>query len=108
MNKEEADYLYLDREKGRIEYELHNALESGTEADLREAITRVEEFKTLKFGPDEPVTIASVLQDLCDLTQAHEILDSDTLEDISLVEFQDMIFQKVDLLADLLGIELEG
>lgn len=104
----EADYLYLDREKERIEYELHNALESGSEADIREAITRVEEYKTLKFGPEEPVTVASVLQDLCDLSQATEINDSETGEQIILIDYQDMIFQKVDILADVLGVELKG
>ncbi len=108
MNQEETDYLYLDRKKGRIEYELRNALESGTEADLREIITQFEEFKALKFGLEEPVTVASVLQDLCDLSQATEIKDSETGKQINLIEYQDMIFQKVDLLADMLGIELEG
>lgn len=104
----ETDYLYLDREKGRIEYDLHNALESGNEADLQEIIARVEEFKALKFGPEEPVTVASVLQDLCDLSQATEIKDSETGKQISLIEYQDLIFQKVDMLADVLGTELEG
>lgn len=104
----EADYLYLDREKGCIEYDLHNALESGSKADLREAIARVEEFKDLKFGPEEPVTVASVLQDLCDLSQATEIKDSETSEQISLIDYQDMIFQKVEILASILGAELEG
>ena len=108
MNKEEADYLYLDRKKGRIEYELRNALESGSEADIREVIECIEEFKALMFGPEEPVTAASVLQDLCDLSQATEIKDSETGNPISLIEYQDMIFQKVELLADVLGVELKG
>lgn len=43
----ETDYLYLDREKNRIENELHNVLESGSKAELREAIARIEEYKAL-------------------------------------------------------------
>lgn len=100
----EADCLYLDREKNRIENELHSILESGSKADLREAITRIEEYKTLKFGPEEPITVKSVLQDLCDLTQAENIATDG--EQISMADFQDLVFQNVDALADMLGVEL--
>lgn len=103
----EADYLYLDREKNRIENELHRVLESGSKADLREAITRIEEYKMLKFGPEEPITVKSVLQDLCYLTQANFIKDEETGEQISMEDYQELVFQNVDMLADLLGIELE-
>lgn len=48
------------------------------------------------------------MQDLCDLSQATEIKDSEAGKKISLIEYQDLIFQKVDLLADVLGVELRG
>lgn len=51
MNK--GAYLYLNREKGRIECDLHNALESGTKEDLEDIIEWIEEFKNLKFGQTE-------------------------------------------------------
>ena len=49
----EGAYLYLDREKGRIECDLHNVLESGTKEDLEDIIEWIEEFKNLKFGQTE-------------------------------------------------------
>lgn len=103
----EMDYLYLDQEKNRIENELHNVLESGNEQDLREAIARVEEYKALKYGPDEPITAKSVLQDLAELSMAIGIKNTENGESITLIEFQDMVFNRVDQLADILGIKLE-
>ncbi|MDT2743922.1 hypothetical protein [Enterococcus asini] len=49
----EGTYLYLDREKERIEYDLHNALESGTKEEIDEVIERIEEYKKLKFEQTE-------------------------------------------------------
>lgn len=104
----EADYLYLDREKGRIEYELSNALDSGSKAELDEMIERIEEYKALKFGSEEPITVKSVLQELSDLSQGVAITNADTGKPVSLEDFQDLVFQKVEMLASILGAELEG
>ena len=107
MNKEEADYLYLDRFQGQIQHEMKNAMDGGTEEDLAMAILHAEEYQALKYGPQKPRTVKSVLQDLYELTQAQDIRDADTGEEISLGDFQDMVYQDVETLADLLGIELE-
>lgn len=107
MNKEEADYLYLDRFQGQIQHEMKNAMDGGTEEDLAMAILHAEEYQALKYGPQKPITAKSVLQDLYELTQAQDIRDADTGEEISLGDFQDMVYQDVETLADLLEIELE-
>ena len=107
MNKEEADYLYLDRFHGQIQHEMKNAMDGGTEEDLAMAILHAEEYQALKYGPQKPRTVKSVLQDLYELTQAQDIRDADTGEEISLGDFQDMVYQDAETLADLLGIELE-
>lgn len=57
---------------------------------------------------NEEMTVASILQNLCDLSQATEIKDSETGKEISRMDYQDLVFQKVDLLAGVLGIDLEG
>lgn len=103
----ETDYLYLDREKNRIENELHNVLESGSKADLREAIARIDKYKALKYRPEEPITVKSVIQDLAELSMATGIKNTENGESITLIEFQDMVFNRVDQLADILGIKLE-
>lgn len=107
MNKEEADYLYLDRFQGQIQHEMKNAMEGGTEEDLAMAILHAEEYQALKYGPKKPITVKSVLQDLYELTQAQNIRDADIGEKVTLEDFQDMVYQDVETLADLLGIELE-
>lgn len=107
MNKEKADYLYLDRFQGQIQHEMKNAMDGGTEEDLAMAILHAEEYQAFKYGPKKPITVKSVLQDLYELTQAQDIRDADTGEKVTLEEFQDMVYQDVETLADLLGIELE-
>lgn len=103
----ETDYLYLDRFQGQIQHEMKNAMDGGTEEDLAMAILHAEEYQALKYGPQKPRTVKSVLQDLYELTQAQDIRDADTGEEISLGDFQDMVYQDAETLADLLGIELE-
>ncbi|MDT2645233.1 hypothetical protein P7D38_07345 [Enterococcus dongliensis] len=56
------------------------------------------EYKNLL--PEEP-TVSGVLQGLYDLTQA------EFQERLSIEEYQEILYQQVDQLASLLGIELE-
>lgn len=89
-------------------YHLEKAFESSKKDGAPHFVKAMDDLELLKDDYLPEVTAKSVLQDLCDLSQSPEILDSDTLEEVSLVEFQDLVFQKVDMLAGLLGIELEG
>ena len=56
---------------------------------------------------EKEATVKSLMQDIYDLTQAEEIKDLDTEELISMKDFQDMIYQKVDQVASLLGFTLK-
>lgn len=53
------------------------------------------------------ITVKNVLLDMYDLTQAKSITDKETGEEISVQDLQDLFFQHVDMLSDLLGIDLE-
>lgn len=55
---------------------------------------------------NEEPTVKTVLQDLYNLTQAQRITTDG--EPITIADYQDLIYQNVDLLAAILGIELEG
>lgn len=67
--------------------------------------------KSLKFiyiggiKMNEEPTVKSVLQELYELTQAENITTDG--EPITLADYQDLIYQQVDQLADILGIELK-
>ncbi|MGM0175542.1 hypothetical protein [Enterococcus sp. DIV0800] len=54
---------------------------------------------------NEEPTVKSVLQELYELTQAENITTDG--EPITLADYQDLIYQQVDQLADILGIELK-
>lgn len=105
--KREVDYLYLEREQGRILYELRNAMDCGTEEELAAALNHAEEYQALKYGVKEPITVKSVLQDLFELTEATDIKDVETGEVVTLEDFQNMVFQQVETLAYLLGMDPE-
>lgn len=49
----------------------------------------------------EEITVKSLLKELYELTEA------DFSKELLLSDLQDLMFQKIDMLADLLGIELE-
>lgn len=59
-----------------------------------------EQMDYQKLLPQEP-TVSGVLQGLYDLTQA------EFQERLSIEEYQEILYQQVELLASLLGIELE-
>lgn len=59
-----------------------------------------EQMDYQKLLPQEP-TVSGVLQGLYDLTQA------EFQERLSIEEYQEILYQQVDQLASLLGIELE-
>lgn len=96
------------RMQERVLYNLKVAFESSEKDGAPHFAEAMAELDFLKDDYFPEVTAESVLQDLCDLSQSPEILDPDTLEEVSLVEFQDLVFQKVEILASVLGIELEG
>ena len=96
------------RMQERVLYNLKVAFESSEKDGVPHFAEAMEELDFLKDDYLPEVSAESVLQDLCDLSQATEIKDSETGKQISLIEYQDMIFQKVDLLAGVLGIDLEG
>lgn len=93
----EVDYLYLDREKRRIEYDLHNVLEGGTEDEFEEMIKRIEEYKALKFGSITKTELTRRMQELQDIAK------SDRIE-----IHQSLMVVRIGQLASLLGVELEG
>lgn len=66
-----------------------------------------EDFEPREEPRKEEVTVKSLLQDLVDYSNAESITDSDTGEEITRLELQDLIFQKVEQLADILGMEIE-
>lgn len=56
---------------------------------------------------ERELTVKTVVKDLYDLTVATSITDTDTGEQINLRDFQDLAYQQVEQLADLLGIDLD-
>lgn len=61
----------------------------------------------MDYPEKEKVTVISLLQDLLDYSTAESIANSDTGEEITRSELQELIFQKLEQLINLLGIELE-
>lgn len=61
----------------------------------------------MDYPEKEKVTVISLLQDLLDYSTAESIVNSDTGEEITRTELQELIFQKLEQLINLLGIELE-
>ena len=95
------------RMQERILYNLKVAFESSEKDGAPHFAEAMDELDFLKEDYLPEVTAESVLQDLSDLSQATEIKDSETGKEISRMDYQDLIFQKVEMLADVLGIELE-
>lgn len=60
-----------------------------------------EQMECNGLMPQEP-TVSGLLQGMYDLTQAQ------FLERMTVEEYQEILYQQVDLLANILGIELEG
>lgn len=60
----------------------------------------------MDYPRKEEVTMVSLLQDLVDYSTTESIVDRDTGEKITRLELQDLVFQKVEQLADLLGVEI--
>lgn len=55
---------------------------------------------------EEQTTVKEMVQGLYELTQAQDITTDG--KPITLADYQDLIYQQVDQLAAILGIELEG
>lgn len=55
----------------------------------------------------EEITVKSVLKNINELAQAKTITDKETGEEISVQDLQDLVFQEVDMLSELLGINLD-
>lgn len=52
-------------------------------------------------------TVKSIVLDMYELTQATDMKWQETGEPLSVVDFQDWMYQEVEALADLLGIDLD-
>ena len=52
-------------------------------------------------------TVKSIVLDMYELTQATAMKWQETGEPLSVVDFQDWMYQEVEALADLLGIDLD-
>jgi len=55
----------------------------------------------------ERVTVKSVLKNINELVHAESITDKETGEEISVQDLQGLVFQDVDMLSELLGIDLD-
>lgn len=96
------------RMQERILYNLRVAFESSEKDGAPHFAEAMDELDFLKDDYLPEVTAVSVLQDLSDLSQGVAITNTDTGKPVSLEDFQDLVFQKVEMLASILGIELEG
>lgn len=104
------DGLGKKRLQERVMYHFNNAFENCGEVAQESFDMAMNGLDILKedFEPrEEEVTVKSLLQDLMDYSNAESITDSDTGEEITRLELQDLIFQKVEQLASLLGMEIE-
>lgn len=72
---------------------------------LGEAQSRIEDIQREVFN-EPKLTVKSTLQSLYNLSTATDIQDAETGETVSLDDLQTLVFQDVEVLADLLGIEL--
>ncbi len=84
-----------------ISKEAANELAYKTGTELIELHKNIYEQMAIQNLLPEVITVKSVLKELYELTEAV------FPKELSLPDLQDLIFQKVDMLADLLGIELE-
>lgn len=104
MNQESIKAIEIDRKKQRILGNLISAF-GGSLADGEEQINEVAaeliELQKEYFDYKEP-TVKDVVNEI------HQLTECKFVDDITVDELQDLIFQQVDLLASLLGIELEG
>lgn len=102
-------YLTTQEKKRMQERILHNlnvAFESSEKDGVPHFAEAMDELDFLKDDYLPEVTVVSVLQDLSDLSQGVVITNVDTGKPVSLEDFKDLVFQKVDMLASLLGISL--
>lgn len=107
------DYLGKKRLQERVMYHLNAAFENSGEVAQESFEMAMEGLDDLKedYTPqnepvNEEVTMVSLLQDLVDYSTTESIVDRETGEEITRLELQDLVFQKVEQLADLLGVEI--
>lgn len=102
MNKEQVNAI--DRQKKRILNGLEVAFHHSTFEDGRllivEALNELEDYEKKVYNVETP-TVLSVIQSMYELSMAH--FDEDVDREI----LQDIFFSNIELLAELLGIELE-
>ncbi|MGM8140374.1 hypothetical protein [Enterococcus italicus] len=84
-----------------ISKEAANELAWKTGTELIELHRNIYEQMAIQSLLPEEITVKSVLKELYELTEA------DFSKELLLSDLQDLMFQKVDMLAGLLGIELE-
>ena len=94
------------RMQDRILYNLKVAFESSEKDGAPHFAEAMDELDFLKDDYLTEVTAVSVLQDLSDLSQGVGITNAETGELVSLEDYQDLIFHKVDMLVSMLGVKL--
>lgn len=94
------------RMQERILYNLRVAFELSEKDGASHFAEAMDELEFLKDDYSPEVTAVSVLQDLSDLSQGVAITNADTGKPVSLEDFQDLVFQKVEMLSNILGIKL--
>ncbi|MDH6364696.1 hypothetical protein M2139_001728 [Enterococcus sp. PF1-24] len=102
--------LELDNMKNRITENLQKAFDNGLEENkllIAEASADLEELQEKVYGTS-PATVASLIKDLYELASATNITSKETGNSITVDDFQEMIYLKVELLAEMLGIDLEN
>ena len=104
MNEEQVRAIEIDRQQSRILDNLSTAFSSPGLSESRvlvaEAAAELEDYEKKIYQVEQP-TVKSVVQELYELSVARfdNDLDRDSL--------QDLFYSQVDLLAELLGIELD-
>lgn len=103
MNEETIKIIQLNRKKQRILGQLISAFDGSLtdgEEQINEVAAELTELQREAFGYNEP-TVKDVIHKI------HQLTECKFGNDVTVGELQDLIFQQVDLLASLLGIELE-
>lgn len=97
------DELVIKHNQDSVMFHLNHAFKDNDSQHFERAMELLENLK--EFYVTEP-TPASLVQDLADLAQATSIIETETGIEVGRSDFQDLIYQKVDQLADILNIEI--
>lgn len=110
ISMKKVNPIEVERQKARIlnglEAAFHHVSLKEGQTLMAEAVAEIEDYEKKIYGV-EPPTVQSTLQELYDFNQATEITTEEG-QSITLEVYQDLIYQYIEQLADLLGTELKG